>query len=263
MKRWKTGQNSKNTAKDYRRRRLRPAEIFRTLPAAFGITALLSFVFYDSYIPGLAVFPFAAAFLLLKERDRLQKRDCRRLKADFLMAARIFSDYLRSACSPENSVQFSLREFSELCGKDSDMTKEWQLMGRELRLGKTLEEVFADFAERSGVREIRDFSEVLAIVNRSGGALHEVVRTITMWMSEQQAEAAEIRARLSGKLLELRLMELVPAGILLYVRLASPELLSVMYGRLAGRLVMSGFLVLYLGVVFLSEHLLKKTFGDY
>ncbi|MBR6322109.1 MAG: type II secretion system F family protein [Lachnospiraceae bacterium] len=235
----------------------------RTLTAAFGITALLSFVFYDSFVPGLAAFPFTAVFLLLKERERLRKRDCRRLKADFLMAARIFSDYLRSACSPENAVQYSLKELSELCGKDSDMVTEWQLMGRELRLGRTLEEVFADFAERSGVREIRDFSEVLAIVNRSGGALHEVIRTVTMWMSEQQAEAAEIRSRLSGKLLELRLMEIVPVVILLYVRFASPELLSVMYARTAGRLVMSGFLALYLGVVFLSEHILKKTFCDY
>ena len=89
------------------------------------------------------------------------------------------------------------------------------------------------------------------------------ILTVTAWMSEQQAEEAEVRARLSGKLLELRLMEFVPAGILLYVRFASPELLAVMYDGCTGRLVMSGFLVLYLGVAALSEYILRKTFSNW
>ena len=52
-------------------------------------------------------------------------------------------------------------------------------------------------------------------------------------------------------------MDGIPLFILVYVRFASPELLRVMYETLAGRLVMTLCLIVYLFAVFLAERILR------
>ena len=255
----KTRGNSRNTAEDYRRYRMTIPEILRCLLVVSLLDILLSVVFYDSLLPALfLLIPFSAAGLRYDRRRRQTRRE-ERMRADFNQAVKVFGDYLRSGYSVQKAVTGSARELSGLLGEYSEILKEWQGMARMMQNGQTAEAVFADFGERSGIAEIRDFAAMLAIALRSGGALHEVVDAASRNLSLQESVRAEIRTKLSAKILEQRIMDLMPAAILLYVRTASPGMLEGMYSGITGRVVMSICLGIYLAAVLIAERILKRS----
>ncbi len=229
----------------------------KSLLIALILDAGISVLFYNAWIPAAAAFlPTAAAvFYLMKKREERKRTE--RLRRDFLQAVRVFGDSLLTGYSAANAVRESADSLGRILPGKSEVLTEWRRMGRLVGNGQTVEEVFRDFSERSGIGEIRDFSEMLAISLRSGGAVHLAVQTAVNRMSEQETVFREIRARLSGRIFEQRIMDLMPAAILLYVRVTSPELLIPMYTSPAGRAVMSVCLILYFAAVWLSERILK------
>ena len=242
---------------DYDHYRFSFSEVFRLSLPPLLAALLVSFVFYDSFFVFPVLFvPALILFLRRTRRKRIEKRK-EELKREFLTAATLLGDYLRSGYSVENALIRSERELIEVHGADSDMAKEWRLMMEGLRLNRTVEEVFQDFARRSCISEIRDFSEIFAIVKRGNGQLGEVISAVTAQLSEQFRAEAQITSMLSAKRLELRIMDVIPLSILLYIRLVSPDLLAVMYESFAGRIIMTLCLCVYLLAIFLAEKILK------
>ena len=157
----------------------------------------------------------------------------------------------------ENALIRSERELIAVHGADCDMAKEWRRMVEGLRLNRTVEEVFLDFAKRACIGEIRDFAEIFGIVKRTNGQLGDVISAVTAQLSEQFRAEEQITSSLAAKRLELRIMDVIPLFILLYIRLVSPDLLNVMYETFAGRIVMTACLGVYLFAIFLAEKILK------
>ncbi len=253
--------NSKNTAPDYREYRLNAAEVLRIIMIGAAGTGMLSWLFYDSLIPGAAVILPLLWLLLRLFRKRFSEKRARRMRMDFLQAVRALGDAVRAGYSSGNAVIRSERELTGILPERSEILGEWRRMGRMIQNGETAEQAFSDFSGRSGISEIRDFSDMLAVTERAGGALSEVISSAARDLSAKEAVASEIRAKLSAKIMEQRIMDLVPAAILLYIRIGSPVLLRPMYSGLFGRSVMSGCLLLYFAAVLLSERILGKSGG--
>ena len=58
----------------------------------------------------------------------------------------------------------------KLYGAKDEMTQELKRMSVQLRLQIPVEALFAELGTRSGLEDIRNFAEVLAIAKRTGGA---------------------------------------------------------------------------------------------
>ena len=221
------------------------------------IGSILSHAFFDSLLPVLFIAPFATAVYLKKRKKTLLEKRKERLKKQFLYAASLLSDYLKSGYSIENAVLSSRKELSEVFGPKSDIAREWAVMAARMSINATAEEVFNDFGIRSGVEQIRDFTEVFSIVKRSGGQLSEVLSSASSVLAEQFSAEEQIRTAITAQKLEQKIMDIVPAAILLYVKTCSPELLSVMYETLSGRLIMTGCLLVYAAAFIWSEKILR------
>jgi len=217
----------------------------------------MSFVFYDSLFPALIL--WLPAFWVYTRREVSGLRDRRKenLKKEFLFAAGLLGDYLRSGYSVENAIQSSEKELLQTFGEGSDILREWRGMGAAMRLNRTAEEVFRDLGRRSHIREINDFAEIFEVVKRSGGRLSEVIERVTDLLTETFAVEEQIKTALAAKQLEQKIMNLMPVGILLYIKVASGELLEVMYSSAMGRLVMSGCLLVYAAAYLWAEKILK------
>lgn len=118
-------------------------------------------------------------------------------------------------------------------------------MASQVELGRNLEELFLDFARRSGVEDIQSFAEVFLTARRSGGDLLLIIRNTTFCIRQKQETMQEIETTLSGKVMEQNIMSLIPLLILAYVKATSPEFLDGMYGNLTGTAVMSTCLAVY------------------
>jgi len=222
-----------------------------------GLLLLFSYVFYNSLLPALLL--SIPAFFLYAKRSVKILRDRRkeRLKREFLFAAGLLGDYLRSGYSVENAILSSEKELLQAFGEESDILREWRGMGRAMRLNMTAEEVFRDLGRRSHIREINDFAEIFEVVKRSGGQLSEVINRVTEMLAEAFTVEEQIRTTLAAKKLEQKIMNLMPVGILLYIRAGSGDLLLVMYSSILGRLVMTGCLLVYAAAYLWAEKILK------
>lgn len=217
---------------------------------------LCSYVFYDSLIPAAVLLVPALVFYGKKEVEKLIAGRKEKLKREFLTETSLLNDFLRSGYSFENALRASEKELLELFGKESDMLNEIRLMRYGFSLSRTAEESFLDLAERADIPEIFEFASVFSLVNRSGGQIREVIRASADNLTAAFSVEDEIRTMIASKRMEQRIMDLMPLGILLYVRTASPELLRVMYDTLTGNLIMTVCLAVYAGAYFWSEKIM-------
>lgn len=171
----------------------------------------------------------------------------------FLSAITMMGDFMRSGKSPENAVGASISELVTIWGRESDIVSEWSLIITGLKVGKSMEKLLSSFAARTHIEEIVDFSEVFSATKRSGGRLSEVVSSTGALLSEQFYVDEKIQTLVAAKKFEQKIMDVMPIGILLYLKLASPEFTIVLYTTLLGRVVMTGCLLAYLFAIRLAE----------
>lgn len=104
-------------------------------------------------------------------------------------------------------------------------------------------------------RKIDSFAQVLTYAKRNGGNLVDIIRNTTDTISDKIEVKREISAITSAKKLEQNIMNLVPIGIILYMRLTSVEMFSKLYGNAVGILIMTICLVIYFAARMLASHI--------
>ena len=126
------------------------------------------------------------------------------------------------------------------------MVCELVYMEAQLGVGIPVEKLFLDLADRSGVEDIREFARVFAAGKRRGGELDRILTNTVRHMKQKQETEKDIMAEIASRRMEQNIMSMVPLGILLYLRLTSPDYMAVFYTTAAGKAMMTGCLVLYL-----------------
>ena len=90
-----------------------------------------------------------------------------------------------------------------------------------------------------------------------GGSLPDIIRKAAGCIEGKIDVEREIETNLSGKQLEQKIMTAMPAGIIFYMRAASPGYLDSMYGNLPGVLIMTGCLAGYLGAAVWGRRIVR------
>ena len=174
---------------------------------------------------------------------------------DFLSAVQVG---IYSGNSIENAVLGSYEDMVSLYTKDGYMTKEIRGIITGLNNNLTLEELFYDLGERSGVEEIMDFAAILALAKRSGGNLREIISECNNCIEEKIDIKRDIDVMIAGERLQHRIMCIVPMGIILYIQITSPGYLDSLYHNLFGYAVMTGCLLLYIISILWSEKIISS-----
>ena len=134
---------------------------------------------------------------------------------------------------------------------------ELTLIMRGLKNNRTLEELVDDFARRSGVAEIKEFSAMFQIAKRSGGNLGDILKKCIGMIAEKMEVKQEIITIISAKKMENNIMCIIPLGIIVYVDITSPGFLNVLYHNPMGVCIMSICLGVYMFAFFLGQRIVK------
>lgn len=241
---------------DYDHIRFSMREYLKYGGLCLGIVILFSYVFFNSFRTLLLYIPCVIFFLKIQKKKSIIKRRSE-LKKQFLTAVSVFGDYLRSGYSSENAIVKSEKELEDVWGKDSDIVFEWKKMALEFQNAKTPEAVFRDFGRRSGITEIMDFAELFQVVQKTGGKLSDVVLSYVEIISQEFLVEEQIETMISAKKFEQKIMDVMPVGIILYIRMSSPELLTPMYETFTGKLVMCVCLLIYVFAILWAEKIVR------
>ena len=136
--------------------------------------AVMDYVFYRNAGLFLVLLPIGMLFPLML-RKQLKKRRLETLRGQFKDAILAVASGLNAGYSVENAFAVSLKEMEEIHGSDSMIAKEIRLILRKVRLNLTFEEALGDFAKRSGLDDVKNFSDVFLAARKSGGELMKII----------------------------------------------------------------------------------------
>lgn len=211
---------------------------------AVGFILIIGYIFYNSLWVGLVFFPYI--FLHVKkgmERYRIKQQE--RIAVEFKDGMQAVVSSLTAGYSIENSFRESLEELRMIYGTKTLIYKGFSRIVNRLNINMNIEDAFDEFAKECGVEEIDIFAQILHYAKRSGGNLIEIIRSTTETISEKIDVKREIRTIISAKQFEQSIMNYVPMGIILYMRVSAPGMFEKVYGNVVGVIIMTGCLLVY------------------
>lgn len=218
--------------------------IVKALLQGIIILVLMGYLVYDIWWSGLFLCPYLVFYTKkkIKYYDQIQ-RD--KLSVAFRDGMQAVVSALSAGYSIENAFRESLSELELLYGKKSGIYKAFAKIVNQLSLNMNIEDVFAQFASDSRIDEINSFAQVLYYAKKNGGNLIRIIKDTTDAIGEKLEVKREISTIISAKKLENNIMNLVPVGIILYMRLTSGGMFQKLYGNLTGIIIMTGCLIIY------------------
>lgn len=214
-----------------------------------------AYVFYDSVWAFAALLPAVFVFFRFVKRDLIVKRKDM-LKIQFRDMIDSVASALRAGYSVENAFYESRKDMMRLHGRDSYIVRELDQFFSKLDNGVPLENILNDFAGRTQIEDISDFSEIFVLAKRNGGDFNGIIGKTVKIMKEKDETEKEISVILSGRRYEQRVMCIIPIGIIIYLRITSREFLSVLYHNVPGMIVMTACLAIYAASYLISRKLI-------
>ena len=230
-------------------------EWFLAAGTGIGLCGLFAYTFYRNWQAFWIFLPAAFFYPLCERRKKRQKRQLL-LASQSKEGMTVLASALSAGYSVENALVASEQELILLYGPEGLITREFSGMVQQLRMNRTVEELLLDLAERSGLEDIRNFSEVFSVAKRSGGDISSIMRHTADVIGDKMQVKEEIATLTASKQFEQRIMNLIPFFIVFYVDSTSPGFFSQMYGTGLGKMLMSACLVVYLAAYVMAQKIL-------
>ncbi len=222
------------------------------------VTGLVAYLFYDCLI-GLCLGIVIVPGVYLYYSNYISKSREEQLKREFREVLLSLSNGLSAGVSVEYCFLEAEKNLGELFGDTSVLKKDLFYLNQRVQMGTAVEKGFAWMASKCNLKDMKTFSELFLYAKRMGGDYTKNIRLLALRMDERIGMKEELETQMAEKMLELKIMAVVPIGILLYLKITSREFLSPMYGNLAGVLIMSGCLALYFLSIGIGIYVVKKT----
>ena len=246
----------KSSCIDYRNYEISIGEYLWHLGKFLLIILAFCYCFYHSLLLFCFLFP-PALFLPFFLRNSLRKKRQDLLLFQFKEMLSILSSYLSAGYSIENAFIASIPDLSALIGENSYMVEELKQVQRALAMNRPLEEPLSQFALRSGLDDIYNFSEIFLVAKRSGGELCEIIRHSSSIIHDKLAIREEILSLSAARRFEQKIMNGIPFFIILYLNASSPDFFHILYDSFMGRAVMTLALLIYLLAIYLSNRIIS------
>lgn len=242
--------------KSYWQQDIRKTEYLRALLQGSLMILGVSYLFYGTWIWAILFSPYLIRYIKSWEKDTIKKRQ-QAFRLQFKEAIQSLSSALNVGYSVENALREACKDLQGMYRKNDIIVKELTYMIRQTHMNVTAEVVFRDFAARMEDEDVQTFVTVFNMAKRGGGDTLEIIRSAVHQMGEKIDVEREIATLLSAKKMELRIMSAIPFAMLAYLRISFPEFLQVLYGNIAGVIIMSVCLVIYLAAYEMGKQMVE------
>ena len=230
--------------KNYWQQDIRKHQYLLALAKGILLIGIVSYLFYGTWICTILFSPYLIWYMKSWEKQLVKKKQ-NKFRLQFKEAIQSLSAALNVGYSVENAMRETIKDLKGIYKKDEIILREFSYMIRQLQMNVSVETVLQDFAQRTGDEDVQTFVTVFNMAKRSGGDTMEIIRNAVRQMGEKIDVEREITTLVSGKKLELKIMTIIPLGMVLYMKISFPAFLDVLYGNLAGVIVMSICLLVY------------------
>lgn len=226
-----------------------PAWIWPAIGKGIIIGGLIAWLFFQSVV-GLVCVPFSVAVILAKEKKTQLQNSLEHEQECFVEYLGFLKEALMVGYSLEQAVGEGRKGMLTTRKEEDVFVQEISRMEKKMQLGTPVETVFSQWAAEALCEDIRDFSEVLFIAKRTGGAVQQVIENTERVIRDKQETMRYIRSILHSREYEAKVMKVMPFAMLLYLQLFMADFIKPLYHNTVGVCVMSVVLLVYFGLCF-------------
>ncbi len=220
------------------------------------MTVLLVWIFYDSII-GLIIFP---AILFLNSK-RMKNEAGEEFEKQLELEYREMFTSITGALQTGYSIEHAFAEAGEslrmLYGEKSILRDHIVELCSKVRLRTPVEKAFTELSEKFDNEDLNDFAMIFSFGKRLGGEYVSNIRKSTERISKRVEVKQEIRTAIAQQQMELKVMAVMPLGILGYMKLSAPEFIGAAYGNVLGIGTMTGCLILYAVCLYFGKRITR------
>lgn len=205
----------------------------------FSGAIIIGNLFYDSVIVGALLIIPAIPGRRIYEKY-LGEKQRRELSYQFRDLLYSLSSSIAAGHQMSQALIEAEKGMALIYGEEANIRKELKHMVFRIMESKESDEVLLrDMGQRSGLSDIRDFSEVYSICKRTGAGLEDAINKASEILMDKIDIRREIHTLTAQKMLEVRILILLPLLLIVLLRMFSPGYLDVMYLTIAGRIIMT------------------------
>lgn len=221
--------------------------------AVFGV---IVYVFYGSFAAAPLLIP--VWFLYMRDwiTDTVKKKE-QQFREQFRDSIQQMAAALKAGYSVENAIREVSRELVPMYDKDTRIRREYDRMTHQLDMKIPAVSVLEAFAERTGQEDVEDFVNVFAAAKKNGGDSIMIIRNAVRIISGKIDTEKEIQTMTASKKLEFEIMCAVPFLMILYMKITFREFLDVLYGNMAGVVIMTVCLGIYVAAYCLGRKIIR------
>ncbi|MCR4610620.1 MAG: hypothetical protein K5644_01860 [Lachnospiraceae bacterium] len=226
----------------------------RVIVISILITCLIAWLFYRSFY-ALIIYPIVLAVCLYYFYEVNSEKRREKVLTEFREMLKIITSELRSGHSLENAVMILDKEIANLIGEKALILPGIRVMQQQLKLQKPVEQAINGFAKYYNYEEIVNFAYTISYAKRLGGNYIKNISNTAQKIEKRLEVKQDIRTQLAEKQYEMKIMGVMPLGILLYIGLTSYEFIEPLYHNMAGVLVMSASLIMYVVCLYIAKRI--------
>jgi tight adherence protein B len=181
-------------------------------------------------VPGAAIgYILPAVYVGMRRRKRSNRLDEQLVEALMLMAGG-----LRAGYSFLQATEAIVREL------ESPIRDEFEAVLQDLRVGVQMEEALVTLAERTGTEEFDMMVTAVLVQRSSGGNLAEILETIAFTIRERMRIRREVSTLTAQERMSSYVVGVLPIVAFVFLTFANPGYLDLLFGTMAGRLLLAG-----------------------
>ncbi len=227
-------------------------KVVYTLFAA-GVLFGLGYVFYHNVIISSIFALLAMKYPKMKTKDIIRKR-----KRQLSMQFKDMLYSLSSAVSSGSSIELALVTvkddmINQYGDRDIFIVKELETMVSKVSLNMNIEDIFLDFAERSGLEDVKTFADIFIVSKRTGGNLVQIIRQTTDIIADKIEIETQMETMISGKKMESKIVTIMPIALTVFMTVSTDGFMDPVFTTWSGRAMATVALALILGATIWSN----------
>lgn len=204
----------------------------------FGVVFVLGGLFFKDYFMGF-IFGIGALWIPKIHKKRSKKKELEVFLEQFKESLRLIKNTLKVGKSLQTAIIHTEQELIKVYPSEkAPIRQAFKGMAESLQMGVGLGDVLIAFKRDYPCEETENFVDIAMITHKKGGNLVEVIESIESFISTTIHVKQEVKILTSSKIMESKMLTLMPFFLVVVISVLSPEYMAPLYETALGKLLM-------------------------
>ena len=231
---------------NYDRCYMSPVQHLAVYLASSAVAAVLVYLFYHILILSVVLGLLLGIYLEKMFADGVVSRRRRNLRLQFRTFLESMSVATRAGSTEVHAIESALDDLRVSYKPDADIVQEVEHILRSYKNGGIpLKYLFSDFAERSGLEDVRSFAAIYNVIEGKNDRIGDILTQTAEIIGDKIEIEQEIETTITGAKSETYMMLVLPILLVVAMSAMGGELMSSLFEFPRGTMAATAALVLF------------------